>query len=590
MTIRELAILTIACLGLVLMGCGAGLHGKVDQDLAARPHGSAMVKGKIKLNQLGFLPQESKYAVVPELQLSRFEVRDAHTDSLVFAGQLSELSTWPVASEAISIADFSEVRRTGSYYLHLQDGRRSAPFSISEKVFNEVHDAALKSFYFNRAGIELEAQHAGKYARAAGHHDDEVEVHVSAATEQRPQGSVISAPKGWYDAGDFGKYVVNSGISTFTLLFAYQQHREFYQQRQLNLPESSDGVPDILNEIKWNLDWLLNMQDPSDGGVYHKLTTLQFAGSVMPAEGVATRYVVQKGTAASLNFAATLAQASRVYSDFESQYPGLTKQYLQAAIAAWQWAMAHPDVAYSQPADVNTGAYSDATFEDEFSWAAAELYLATGEQQYLHTFAQFKQPLSVPSWSNTAALGYLSLLTNETATIPRTLSQRLGQQLDELMQQLLLQHRQSAYRVAMVADDFVWGSNAVALNKAMLLLTASRLTADNHVRQDYRQAALSLTDYVLGRNPTDYAYVTGYGYQTPMHIHHRASQSDGIEDPVPGFVAGGAQPGQQDNCDYPSDFAAESYIDNYCSYASNEVAINWNAPLVFVLASLQANL
>jgi endoglucanase len=151
-----------------------------------------------------------------------------------------------------------------------------------------------------------------------------------------------------------------------------------------------------------------------------------------------------------------------------------------------------------------------------------------------------------------------------------------------LADSIVAQYETSAYGVAMQEEDFVWGSNAVALNKSMVLLFAYELS-DNMA---YKNAAVGLVDYVLGRNPTDYSFMTGFGSKTPMDIHHRPSFADTVSEPVPGFVAGGPQPGQQDNCNYPSPLPALSYLDDWCSYSTNEVTINWNAPMVYSLAAL----
>ena len=137
----------------------------------------------------------------------------------------------------------------------------------------------------------------------------------------------------------------------------------------------------------------------------------------------------------------------------------------------------------------------------------------------------------------------------------------------------------------MVADDFGWGSNSAALNKAIVLMQAYRLT-DN---AEYKAVASSLMTYVLGKNPTGYSFVTGFGQKPAMLPHHQASQSDGVSKPIPGMLVGGPQNGQQDGCDYPSDEPALSYADTWCSYSTNEVAINWNAPLVYMLAALIAD-
>lgn len=156
--------------------------------------------------------------------------------------------------------------------------------------------------------------------------------------------------------------MVNSGISTYTLLLAYSHFADFYKDRSGQIPESFDQVPDILNEISWNLDWLQAMQDPDDGGVYHKLTTLNFSSNVMPVNAIEQRYVMQKSTAAALNYSAVMAFASQVYADYAGAYPGKSDEYRQAALAAWQWAKSNPAQIYQQPEDVKTGAYGERRF------------------------------------------------------------------------------------------------------------------------------------------------------------------------------------------------------------------------------------
>ncbi|MDN4503196.1 glycoside hydrolase family 9 protein [Alteromonadaceae bacterium BrNp21-10] len=578
-------ITTILLSGLAtsaLMGCG---------DQTTTPSSSnelatvtASVSQLIKLNQIGFLPTAEKLAVVPNVSATEFTLINVDTNAVILTGTLGAANNWLPADESVKIADFSAVQTAGSYRIEVQGVAPSSTFSIGEQVLSDVHDAAIKAYYYNRASTELLPEQAGVYARAAGHADTNVMLHSSAASDARPEGTIISAPKGWYDAGDYGKYVVNSGITTYTLLAAFEHFPQFYTQRNLAIPESLDNVPDILDEVKWNLDWLLAMQDPNDGGVYHKLTTLRFSGIPMPADATAQRYVVQKGTAAALNFSAVMAVASRIYAAYDSQFPGLAQNYQQAAISSWQWAQQHQNVPYQQPSDVSTGAYGDRTFTDEFSWAAAELYLLTEDDSYLQAFKQFTDGVGTPSWANTSALGIMSLLANGKSLLPADEYQGLLDKMLGLADSIVAVDQQSAYRVAMAPNDFVWGSNAVALNKAIMVLQAYGLTQ----QAQYKNTAQGLVDYVLGKNPTDYSYVTGFGHKTPMDIHHRPSKADDIVAPVPGFIAGGAQPGQQDKCSYPSKLAAKSYVDDYCSYSTNEIAINWNAPLVYVLAGLQA--
>ncbi|MEO7576801.1 MAG: glycoside hydrolase family 9 protein [Massilia sp.] len=556
---------------LVALRCGAA-------DDAAR---------EIRINQVGFAPAAQKIAVVPDGAATGFSVIDS-AGKTVLQGKLGAPAVWEASAEQVRLADLSPLKTAGSYRLRVDGLADSAPFTVAESPYKTLNAASIRAFYFNRASIALTPEFAGVYARAAGHPDDKVLVHASAASSTRPTGTVIASPKGWYDAGDYNKYVVNSGISTYTLLAAYEHYPAYFGQQSVKLPESGNGIPDILNEALWNLDRMLSMQDPADGGVYHKLTNLSFDGVVMPDQARTPRYVVQKGTAAALDFAAVMAVASRVMAPYEAQRPGLSARMLAAAEAAWKWAKANPARSYQQPADVFTGGYGDKSLADEFAWAAAELYISSGKGGYYAAFSEDQARLDTPGWGNVRTLGWISLAHHLQRLGPEADRARIAAGITALAGQLRTEWNSSAYKVAMKKSDFVWGSNAVALNQGMVLLQAYRL---NGPADDLR-AAQSALDYVLGRNATGYSFVTGFGARSPMHPHHRPSEADKVAAPVPGFVVGGPQAGQQDKAGcrkpYQSALPAKSYLDEHCSYASNEVAINWNAPLVYLSAGLDA--
>lgn len=550
---------------------------------------SSVAAGLIKINQLGFKPLSEKIAVVPAVPATTFSVINKSDSSVVLTGNLSAAATWSPAQESVKLADFSSLQQIGSYELQVEGIGQSAEFSISNDVYNEVNAAAIKAFYFNRASTALLEEHAGVYKRAAGHPGNNVKIHESAATQARPAGTVVSAPKGWYDAGDYNLYVVNSGISTYTLLAAYESFSEYFQTKNLNIPESGDAVPDILNEVMWNLEWMIKMQDPNDGGVYHKLTSKTFNAFEMPAADLSERFMVGKSTAAALNFAATLAAASRIYADYESTFPGKSAEMLAAAKTAYQWAKANPSVVYVQPNDVSTGDYGDSNLTDEFIWAAAELYIATQEATYYNDIGMNSLTADVPWWGGVKTLGLISLAHNLDNLSEAADKDSIKTKLDNLATNIANKRSASAYAVPLVADDFNWGSNSGALNNAMVLLEAYQL---DKTKTQYLNVAQSLLDYVLGRNATDYSFVTGFGKKTPQDIHHRPSGADGIPGPIPGFLVGGPNVRQEDknNCGtnvYPSNLPAKSYLDHQCSYASNEITINWNAPLVYVSAAIQ---
>jgi endoglucanase len=549
--------------------------------------GADAAAAAIRVNQLGFPPQADKLAVVTDSAATSFEVLRADNGQTVFRGDLGAQAQWKASAETVRLADFSALTAAGEYRLKVSGAAPSDRFAIGADAYRDLNAAAIKAYYMNRAGIALEARYAGVYARPAGHMDDKALVHASAASKERPEGSTITSAKGWYDAGDYNEYVVNSGISTYTLLAAFEHFPDYYGKQNLNLPESGNGLPDILNEALWNLDWMLTMQDPHDGGVYHKLTNKTFDAMVMPDQAMkAPRYVVQKSTAAALDFAATMATASRVFKAYEQQRPGLSARMLAAAESAWKWAAAHPADHFRNPPDVRTGEYGDQHVDDEFAWAAAELYISTRNDDYYRAMKPEQTPATVPAWSDVNGLTWMSLAHHRARLTPLADRKLIANRIDGLAATLASTWKTSAYRIAMQDKDFVWGSNAVVLNQSMMLLQGYRLNG----KVEYLDAAQSGLDYVLGRNATAYSFVTGFGARPALHPHHRPSQADAVDAPVPGFLVGGPQAGQQDKKDcpvpYPARLPATSYLDHVCSYASNEVAINWNAPLVYVSGAL----
>lgn len=555
------------------------------------------VASSIRLNQIGFFPEAPKIAVITEDKSSDFFVKSVTSGEVVFKSKLSDPRKSNFSPKVTRLADFSSVTKPGIYELSSPGQSDSYTFEIKPLVFNKLTKALIKSYYFQRMSTPILPQYAGKWSRPEGHPDRQVIVHPAAASANRPAGTVISCPRGWYDAGDYNKYIVNSGITMGTLLSLYEDFPGYFDTLRINIPESGNGAPDLLNEVVWNLRWMLTMQDPSDGGVYNKVTNANFDGFVMPDAAVTPRYVVPKGTAATLDFAAVMAQSARIFSKFKNVYPGLADSCMRTAEKAWNWAVQNPKMVYDQglmnkeyKPEINTGGYGDSDFSDEFIWAASELYISTGKESYYKSYPMFPDDLNpLPSWNNVRLLGYYTLarfemkLTNSAKKDFPLLRERIIGAADKNAEGLA----NRAYNTVMgkSAADFVWGSNSVAANQGILMIQAYKLT---HNRK-YLDYSLTNLDYILGRNATGYSFVTGYGHKTPMFPHHRLSEADGVADPIPGLLVGGPNPGQQDGCKtYPSHIPDESYTDAVCSYASNEIAINWNASAAYLAGALEA--
>ncbi|MBB4107574.1 glycoside hydrolase family 9 protein [Pedobacter zeae] len=549
----------------------------------------------IVLNQSGYYPKLEKSAVVLRaVSESKFELLSMPDRKAVYTGVLSEPKTTGYSKINTRIADFSTFDRPGQYIIRIAGLSESPVFKIADGVHHDLAVAALKAFYYQRASSALDADYAGKWYRAAGHPDTSVYIHPLAASKNRKADSKINVSGGWYDAGDYNKYVVNSGISTSTLLSAYEDFPEYFQGLKAHIPHAKNKVPDVLTEAIYNLRWMLKMQDPADGGVYNKCTNLDFDGMIMPDKATSKRYVVAKGTAATLNLAAVAAQAYRIFKHFPEQYPGLADSCLLAAKRAWSWSVKNPGIAYDQDAlnkmtdlKVNTGGYGDGNFEDEWTWASAELVASTGQQEYYDAFfARLNAPVSLPSWNNVAALGYYTLIRCE-AQLPgqyKSVTSILKKKILGLADRYLAAFETGPYHTVIGAslNDFAWGSNSSAMNQSILLINAYLFSK----KDVYLDAALSNLDYILGKNATGYSFVTGVGYKSPMHPHHRLSFADGVAEPIPGLLVGGPNRGKQDGLRYDAE-PELSYLDDVNSYASNEIAINWNAPLVYVANAVE---
>ena len=373
-----------------------------------------------------------------------------------------------------------------------------------------------------------------------------------------------------------------------------EQYPRYAAELRTNIPESGNALPDVVDEALFNVRWMLTMQDPADGGVYHKLTNAAFDPFIEPRAATTPRYVVQKSTAAALDFAAVMAQASRVTSRSPRELPGLSDSLRIAALAAWRWARQHPDSSYQQnplnaatTPQIQTGNYRDLRVRDEFRWAAAELYLATKQDSFLVAAPPLgADSIDVPSWGSVGTLALVSLAEHRRELPSSVSATAITDRLVGLARRLRAAADTTAYGVAMGSRaDFVWGSNAVAANQGLVLVQAYRLTRDT----SFLRAAVANLDYLIGRNPTGYSFVTGVGTKTPMFPHHRPSAADTVAAPVPGLLVGGPNPSQQDRCNgYPSSLPALSYLDAQCSYASNEIAINWNAPMAYLSAAIDA--
>ncbi len=363
---------------------------------------------------------------------------------------------------------------------------------------------------------------------------------------------------------------------------------------KLDIPETGNGTPDILNEIRWNLDWMLSMQD-EDGGVWHKQTSDHFCGFVMPEKDTLVSYVIGSGkepfktSCATADFAAVMAIAGRVYKPFDSEF---ATKCLRAAQRAYAWVEKNPDAVYTNPRGVNTGEYGDSNCADERLWAAAELWRTTREARYheyfLGQYGRFKATVASDRPENWNSLAPMALWTYALAgRQDGTALNDIRAAILESADKLVARGAANGYRISLTAKDYAWGSNGIVGDYGVGLLVA------NAIRHDRRYVAAALDDlhYLLGRNTFALSFVTQLGSNPYQHPHHRPSGGDLNVEPWPGLLSGGPNSHRQDAILQklpPGLPPAKIYADDQDSYASNEVAINWQASLVFLLAGVMS--
>ena len=579
---------------------------------------------RLRVNQIGYLPFGPKRATLVTTATAAlpWQLRDA-AGAVLRSGMTTPRGVDATSGQNVHTLDFSTYTRGGTGLYLTADGEASYRFPISSAIYEQLRKDSKLVFYTNRSGIAISDAIAPGYRRAAGHVGAPPNRGDTAVSCQLPrdfmnfwtcsQSLVRDVTGGWYDAGDHGKYVVNGGFSVALLMSEYErnQHARTGDRRALadgtlRIPESANGVPDVLDEARWELEWMLKMQVPAGSGdpgitpyegmAFQKVQDEAWTGLPLdPAADTMRRELHRPSTAATLNLAAAAAQGARLFAPYD---PAFSARLLAAARTAYQAARRVPEL-FAPDADGNSGggAYSDADVRDEFYWAAAELFLTTGEDAYraavladpLHTSGGL---FSVEgfSWNTPGALGQLDLATVASRLPGRDrIRAAVLKAADDL---LAVQGRQPyAQPYAPASNSWTWGSNSQILNNLIVLGTAYDISGASK----YRTAVLEGVDYLFGRNALNHSYVTGYGTVSSQNQHTRlyAHELDpALPHPPPGAISGGPNSGLQDPFALGKLHGCAPqfcFIDDIQSYSTNEIAINWNAGLSWV-ASFIADL
>lgn len=539
----------------------------------------------IYVNQVGYYTKDSKIAL--STKACNYQIIRKSDSRSVYDGVASDGQYDESAGETVYKIDFSDVKEEGEYYILAGDRDKSVNFLISGSLYKDACVDSLRCFYYQRCGIDLLEEYAGKYVHPVCHIKPAIMLEDYLNNTEYPMEYDMSG--GWHDAGDFGRYVSAGAVALGHLLYAYELFPERFRE-SLNIPESGNGIPDILNECYYELSWMLKMQD-ADGGVHHKLTAIRHPEFIMPQDDEDQFYIFPVSSFSTADFAAVMSLASRIYRKY---MPDFAEMALDAArLSAW-WLSEHDYVGFNNPEGCNTGEYDDDDDLDERLWAYAELVRSDNENRskYLKRLNEISSKCKGKTdfgWTDVSGMASLSILTDPDKSAGKLCEQYKKIVISEA-DRLINLIDENGYRIGMKPDDFVWGSNMVILNRGMLMALAD-LIKDEQAEMKYRNGVIEHIDYILGRNALDISYVTGYGEHAFKNPHARVTVCDGIDEPMKGWVSGGPF---RNPCDpaalkaLPSDTPPmKCYVDDYESYSTNEITIYWNSPFVFLCAFLE---
>jgi endoglucanase len=516
---------------------------------------------KIRLNTVGYLPDGRKQASIAAT-CKAFTVVRVKDSAKVLEGTTSGPAVNADTGEQLYTADFSALKDAGEYRLDVADVGQSAPFRIAADVYAQPFHTAMLGMYLWRCGSAVSAKYDGKtYAHAACHTND---AWLDFATGQHTH---LDGTKGWHDAGDYNKYVVNAGVSVGAMFRAWEDFGGQLAKLKLDIPETGGKLPDFLAEIKWELDWLLTMQAP-DGSVYHKVSTKGFGGFIMPELEKDDRYFTPWSSAATADFVAMTAAAARIYRPFDADF---ADRCLAAARKSYDFLKAHPENHEADLKGFSTGGYQTSDPDDRL-WAAAELWETTGEAAFLADFEKLARAKQSNvdkefDWGNVKNLGLFTYLGSRRAGRDADLVAQLRQSLIATADGIVKTAAAHGY-ARPLGIAYWWGCNGVVARQTVILQAANRLSP----KAEYTAACLDALNHLFGRNVHGRSYVTGLGFRPPLHPHDRRSGADKLNGAWPGYLVGGPEKKATDWSDVQGDFR------------TNEICINWNTALIYALA------
>ncbi len=518
----------------------------------------------ILIDQFGYRPEAQKTAVIKNPQLgfdsgdsfspgSTYKVINAASEESVYEGTISLFNngtTDAASGDKICWFDFSSVTEPGEYYI-LDEGNnvKSYNFLIKKNVYNEVLKHAVRTFFYQRAGHEKLAQYAGSdWADGASHigplQDKNCRLYSNQniSTERDLHG-------GWYDAGDYNKYTTWTCNYVESMMLAYLENPDIWAD-DYNIPESGNGIPDLLDEAKWGMDWLLRMQQ-SDGSV---LCIMGLASSSPPSSATGQSLYGPATTMASYSAAKAFAIGYKVYKQIGmDEY---AEQLKTAALNAWNWAKNNPDVKFENSGilaageqEILGGDYDRTAVQIT---AALYLYEITGDDAYHTVFAENYKQLSIFAWgyyaeqywdSDYLMLLYYLELNEGSATIKNEIKAALKKGLIDNSNDYAEKLKNDGYRSFI--KTYNWGSNKYKADYGMIFYHFAETSLKPESNESFYAAAEDYLHYIHGVNPFGMVYLSNmnkYGASNSVTEFYHTWFGHGTNwdrKPAPGFLTGG---------------------------------------------------
>lgn len=540
----------------------------------------------IHVDQVGYLTNHDKVAMVADAKDKTFEIIDTKTNKVVFTGKLSAPKYDAMSEETLSKADFTNLKTPGTYILKIGN-RESYDFEINDNVYAIPTVQSWRSYTLSRSNTPIDDTNVSGLKLNGGHPQDK-EAQVYFTDKLNKKGDVVDVSGGWYDAGDYGKYITTAGLSSAELMLAYEANPDHFTKGQLMFPkgvENNTNLPDVLSEVKFEIDWMRKMQR-QDGSTFHKVAGLTWPGfDISPDTDTQPRYIFSTATYSSAIYGASLAIGARVYEPFDKTY---AQDLKKDAERVWEYLQKNPNPIYrvDEGQENGSGPYNKNTDIEERLWLSAEMFLTTGDKKYENYLQQEKERLtdkpSFFTWDNTLALAQFAYAKAPNAD--KKLQTEVSNAFISYAEDILKKINSDGFECALAENEYTWASTKNALTQADILLMAYQLQP----KQEYLDGALSQIHYLFGRNSLNKSFMTGVGDNPPEHPHNRIHESTGAY--VSGLVVGGPNHvigGDPDQTKYLESGhipVAKSYIDVLTSWSTNEYAIDYTAAAVYALS------